>query len=100
MYRATVVFELGRHLEATSVDDGFTATHRFPAVEIGKSGKQAAAEPVALANTAAATPPSAGDDGPDLLLALGGRRRRGARGRTRRRVRSSGGAEGRAPAGG
>jgi hypothetical protein len=53
------------------VDDGFTAKHHFPAVQIGADGKTKASERVAVANTAAATPPSAGDDGPNILLALG-----------------------------
>jgi hypothetical protein len=69
VYRATVVFESAGTWKL-AVDDGFTATHRFPAVEVGAGGKYAT-EPVALANTAAAAPPSAGDDGPNLLLAFG-----------------------------
>src|SRR5688500_4029919 len=69
VYRATVVFESAGAWKL-AVDDGFTATHRFPAVQIGK-GRKASAEPVALASTAAAAPPSSGDDGPNVLLALG-----------------------------
>jgi hypothetical protein len=69
VYRATVVFASAGTWKLV-VDDGFTARHSFPAVQIGKGGKQAATEPVAAINTAAATPPSAGDDGPDYLLAL------------------------------
>lgn len=69
VYRATVTFE-SAGTWTIAVDDDFAATHRFPAVEIGKGGKQSATEPVAAVNTAAATPPSAGDDGPNLLLAF------------------------------
>jgi hypothetical protein len=69
VYRATVVFEAAGKW-TVAVDDGFTATHRFPGVDIAK-GAKASAEPVAVASTAAAAPPSAGgDDGPDWLLAL------------------------------
>jgi YtkA-like len=68
VYRATVIFESAGTWKL-AVDDGFSATHRFPGVEVGKGGK-GAAESVALANTAAAAPPSAGDDGPNLLLAF------------------------------
>jgi hypothetical protein len=68
VYRANVVFE-SAGTWGLVVDDGFAARHSFPAVEVGTGGKDAT-EPVALANTAAATPPSAGDDGPDLLLAF------------------------------
>jgi hypothetical protein len=70
VYRATVVFASAGTWKLV-VDDGFTARHSFPAVQIGKGGKKAGMESVALANTAAATPPSPGDDGPNLLLALG-----------------------------
>ena len=70
VYRATVVFASAGTWKL-SVHDDFSATHSFPAVRVGKGGKQAAAEPVAAVNAAAATPPSAGDDGPNLLLALG-----------------------------
>jgi hypothetical protein len=45
VYRATVVFESAGTWKL-AVDDGFTATHRFPAVQIGKGG-QGSAEPVA-----------------------------------------------------
>jgi YtkA-like len=69
VYRATVVFEsVGTWKLA--VDDGFTATHHFPAVQVGKGG-EVSTKPVAVANTAAAAPPSAGDEGPNVLLALG-----------------------------
>lgn len=70
VYRATVVFESAGTWKL-AVDDGFTATHSFPAVQVGKSGKKAAAQPVAALDPAAAAPPSAGDDGPNVLLALG-----------------------------
>jgi YtkA-like len=66
VYRATVVFESAGKW-TIAVDDDFSATHRFPGVQIGKAG----AEPVGAVNAAAATPPSAGDDGPNLLLAFG-----------------------------
>jgi hypothetical protein len=69
VYRATVVFESAGTWRL-AVDDGFSATHRFPAVPVGEDGK-GSAEPVAVANTAVAAPPSAGDDGPNVLLALG-----------------------------
>ncbi len=69
VYRATVVFE-SAGAWTLAVDDGFSATHRFPEVRVGEEG-MGSAEPVALASTAAATPPSAGDDGPNVLLALG-----------------------------
>jgi YtkA-like len=69
VYRATVVFGSAGTWRYV-VDDGFTARHRYPPVKIGKGGKRAATEPVALASTAAATPPSAGGDGPDYVLAL------------------------------
>jgi YtkA-like len=70
VYRATVVFESAGTWRYV-VDDGFAARHRYPAVEIGKGGKDASTQPVAALSTAAATPPSAGDDGPNVLLALG-----------------------------
>ena len=70
VYRATVVFESAGTWRYV-VDDGFTARHSYPPVEIGKGGKKASTQPVAAVNTAAATPPSAGDDGPNVLLALG-----------------------------
>jgi hypothetical protein len=70
VYRATVVFGSAGTWRL-AVDDGFSATHRFPGVLVGKGGKKAAAQPVAALNTAAATPPPAGDDGPNVLLALG-----------------------------
>jgi YtkA-like len=66
VYRATVVFESPGTWRYV-VDDGFTAQHRFPPVTIGKGS---AAEPVAVASTAAVAPASGGDDGPDYLLAL------------------------------
>jgi hypothetical protein len=69
VYRATVVFASAGTWKLV-VDDGFSARHNYPAVQIGKDGKKAALEPVAVANTAAATPPSPGDDGPNYLLAL------------------------------
>jgi hypothetical protein len=75
VYRATVVFASAGTWRYV-VDDGFTAKHDYPPVEIGESGKKkAAGDLVAVANTAAATPPSAGtaaseDDGPNYLLAL------------------------------
>jgi YtkA-like len=70
VYRANVVFESAGSWELV-VDDGFTATHDFPAVQVGDAGKKAVTGQVAAVNTAAATPPSAGGDGPDLLLAFG-----------------------------
>jgi hypothetical protein len=70
VYRATVVFE-SAGTWTLAVDDGFTAIHRYPGVQISKGGKKAALESVAVASTAAATPPSPGDDGPNLLFALG-----------------------------
>jgi hypothetical protein len=74
VYRATVVFDSAGTWNYR-VDDGFAAEHTFPAVLIGKDGKKAAADPVAVANVAAAAPPSAGspapgDDGTNYLLAL------------------------------
>jgi YtkA-like len=69
VYRATVVFGSAGTWRYV-VDDGFMARHSYPPVQIGKDGKQAAPEPVALASTAAAAPPSTGDGGPDYLLAL------------------------------
>jgi hypothetical protein len=74
VYRATVVFGSTGTWRYV-VDDGFAAKHDFPPVEIGKGGKKAAGELVAVANTAAAAPPSSGsgaseDDGPSYLLAL------------------------------
>jgi hypothetical protein len=70
VYRANVVFESAGKWNL-AVDDGFSARHSFPAVEVGKGGKKPATESVALASMAAATPPSGGDDGPDWLLAFG-----------------------------
>jgi YtkA-like protein len=70
VYRAKVVFESAGTWRL-AVDDGFSATHRFPAVQVGEGGKTGGGESVAVAGAAAATPPSAGDDGPNLLLALG-----------------------------
>jgi hypothetical protein len=69
VYRASVVFESTGEWNLV-VDDGFSARHTFPAVQVGGGGKQAT-EQVAAVNSAAAAPPSAGDDGPDLLLAFG-----------------------------
>jgi hypothetical protein len=69
VYRAQVVFESAGTWKLV-VDDGFTARHSFPAVEVGNAGKKSAMQPVAAVNTAAAAPPSAGDDGPNLLLAF------------------------------
>jgi hypothetical protein len=69
VYRAPVVFgSAGKW--SLIVDDGFSARHTFPAVQVGNGGSQAGTEQVAAVNTAAATPPSTGDDGPNLLLAL------------------------------
>ena len=70
VYRAQVVFESAGAWKLV-VDDGFTARHSFPAVQVGNGGKKAATDEVAAINTAAATPPSGGDDGPNVLLALG-----------------------------
>jgi YtkA-like len=67
VYRAEVVFDSAGAWKLV-VDDGFTARHDFPAVQVGK---KSATQPVAAINTAAAAPPSAGDDGPNLLLAFG-----------------------------
>jgi hypothetical protein len=74
VYRATVVFASAGTWRYV-VDDGFTAKHDYPAVEIGEDGKKKAGDLVAVANTAAATPPRPGgtpsaDDGPNYLLAL------------------------------
>ena len=70
VYRASVVLESAGEWKLV-VDDGFSARHTFPAVQVGKGGKDAATGQVAAVNTAAAAPPSAGDDGPNLLLAFG-----------------------------
>jgi YtkA-like len=70
VYRAEVVFESAGTWKLV-VDDGFTARHSFPSVQVGNGGKKAATQQVAAINAAAATPPSAGDDGPNVLLALG-----------------------------
>jgi hypothetical protein len=70
VYRATVVFESAGTWRYV-VDDGFTARHSYPLVEVENGGKKGSAEPVAAVKTAAAAPPSAGDDGPNLLLAFG-----------------------------
>jgi LPXTG-motif cell wall-anchored protein len=70
VYRASVVFGSAGEWSLV-VDDGFTARHTFPAVQVGKGGSRAATEQVAALDTAAATPPSTGDDGPNLLLAFG-----------------------------
>ena len=74
VYRATVAFPSAGTWRYV-VDDDFAARHSYPQVQVGKGGKKAAAEPVALANTAAATPPTPGspassDDGPSWPLAL------------------------------
>lgn len=74
VYRATVAFPSAGTWRYV-VDDGFAAQHDYPPVQVGKSGKKAAAEPLAVANTAAPAPPAPGspasdDDGPSYLLAL------------------------------
>jgi hypothetical protein len=74
VYRATVAFPSAGTWRYV-VDDGFSAQHKYPPVRVGKSGKNAGAEPVAVANTAVATPPSpgspgSGDDGPSYMLAF------------------------------
>jgi YtkA-like protein len=74
VYRATVAFPSAGTWRYV-VDDGFTAKHDYPPVEIGEAGKEAAGDLVAVANAAAATPPGPGataseDDGPNYLLAL------------------------------
>jgi hypothetical protein len=74
VYRATVMFDSAGTWNYR-VDDGFAAQHTFKPVRIGAGGKDAATEPVAVANAAAATPPSGGStasggDGPDYLLAI------------------------------
>jgi hypothetical protein len=70
VYETTVVFAAAGTWRYV-VDDGFTAKHDFPPVQVGGGGKTKSGESVAVVGAAAATPPSAGDDGPELLLALG-----------------------------
>jgi hypothetical protein len=76
IYRATVVFASAGTWRYV-VDDGFSAQHSYPVVQVGKGGKRAVAEPVAVTNAAATTPPSSGSpgteeggDGPNYLLAI------------------------------
>jgi hypothetical protein len=71
VYRSTVVFAVPGAWRYR-VDDGFAGQHTYPPVQIGKGGTEPAAEPTAVAQTAATPPPTSGggDDGPDYLLAV------------------------------
>jgi YtkA-like len=75
VYHATVAFPSAGTWRYV-VDDGFSAQHSYPPVQVGKGAKRkAAADSIGVANVAAAAPPSAGsrgsgDGGPDYLLAL------------------------------
>ena len=60
VYRATVAFESAGTWRYV-VDDGFSARHSYPAVEVGKGGKTALTSGIGAPGS---------DDGPDWLLAI------------------------------